>query len=229
MIATIARIRTCLPLLLLPCLVLLGLAGTLDAAGDCLVGNLNEPVGPPAPDIFQGHESYAYLVYPPDNCLCEQGGFTVQTITQVLYFDATQVPVTLQVQASLRLGVLDIGGTCWLPGPQVCLGPVIPVTITSPGFHWVTAPLPGCPMQPFGNHYFLSLQYLGGGPGFLAIDDAPQACTEYVERGLGWEDMFTFPAKTGGGKAIIFGDVLCGAMSVENQTGSWGSIKSLYR
>jgi len=41
--------------------------------------------------------------------------------------------------------------------------------------------------------------------------------------------MFTFPAKTGGGKSIVFGDIVCGALSVADEPQAWGKIKSLYR
>ena len=102
------------------------------------------------------------------------------------------------------------------------------ITIDTPGYHLVTAPVLGCPMQPFEDHYFLSLKYLGGAPAYLAIDDQPAACTEYIDRGDGWEDLFLF-GKTGGGKSIIFGDIVCGALSVDAEPDAWGSIKSLFR
>ncbi len=222
------RPRLCLPAL---CVILaLGFgSGPAMAQSDCTIGNLNNPAGPPAEDIFQGHETYAYHVYPPDQCGCTEGGFTPLAVSQLLYFDNTQVPATFQVEAMLLAADYEAATDCFLPGPVICNGPSLQITVTDQGQIRITAPVDGCPLQVFNEHYFLALKYTGDAPGFLVIDDQPQACTEYVERGSGWEDMFTFPAKTGGGKSIIFGDIVCGTLSVDAEQGAWGAIKSLYR
>ncbi len=193
------------------------------------IGNLNDPVGPPAADIFLGHETYAYHVFPPEQCSCSEDGFTPLTVSQLLYFDDSQIPATFQVEALLLAANFDTGSNCFVPGPVICNGPPTQFTITNQGSSQVTAPFAACPVQVFNEHYFLALKYTGDVPGFLLIDDQPQECTEYVERGNGWEDMFTFPAKTGGGKSIIFGDIVCGTLSVDTEVGTWGAIKSLYR
>ncbi len=203
--------------------------GLVMAQGNCTIGNLNNPAGPPAGDIFLGHETYAYHVFPPDQCTCTEGGFIPLTVSQLLYFDSSQVPATFQVEALLLAADYNAATDCFLPGPIICSGTPMQVSVDVPGNLLVTAPVDSCPVQPFNEHYFLALKYTGDAPGFLVIDDQPQACTEYVERGNGWEDMFTFPGKTGGGKSIIFGDIVCGTLSVDTEQGTWGAIKSLYR
>ncbi len=195
----------------------------------CQIGNLHDPVRLPGPELFQGEESYAFLVHPPEQCGCTEGGFTVETVAHLLYFEPDQVPALLQVQARLLEALPDLTGLCRLPGPDVCLGPPQTILVDQPGYFLVTVPMPGCPIQDFGQYYFLAMSYQGGSPARLAIDDQPQPCVEFIDRGNGWEDMFLIPDKTGGGKHILFGDVVCGALSVDEETGSWGSIKSLYR
>jgi hypothetical protein len=49
-----------------------------------------------------------------------------------------------------------------------------------------------------------------------------------LDRGQGWEDLFGFD-KTGGGKSIVFGDIVYATAVVPEETETWGSIKSLYR
>ncbi|MGD9546209.1 MAG: hypothetical protein AB7V45_01555 [Candidatus Krumholzibacteriia bacterium] len=200
-----------------------------EATADCQIGNLNDAVGISGPELFTGNETFAYLVNPQDQCGCTEGGFTVETIYQLLYFEPQQVPALLQVVPRLLAVNLDPTTECMFPGPEVCLGQPVTILVEEPGYQLVTVPMAQCPLQWFDQPYFLSLGYEGGSPAFLAIDDQPAPCVEYVDRGFGWEDMFLIPDKTGGGKHILFGDVVCGALSVDNETGSWGSIKSLYR
>ena len=111
----------------------------------------------------------------------------------------------------------------------LCTSPPVNYSITDPGIVQVDVVMPGCPAEPFNNEYFLFLKYTGGGPGWLVTDNLPQACVEYVDFGLGWEDLFYFPDKTGGGKNVVWGDIICAPASIPEDSDSWGSIKSLYR
>ena len=218
-----------LALWLAPVLLLVFWSLPAAAQDSCTIGNLNDPAGPPAPDIFKANETYAYHVFPPEQCSCSEGGFIPTSVSQLLYFDTEQIPATFQVQAQLLAAVYDAGSGCYTPGVVICEGPPLQVTVTTTGVFQATAPFDLCPVQPFAEHYFLALKYTGYAPGYLVTDGLPQECTEYVDRGAGWEDMFFFPGKTGGGKSILFGDIVCDAYTVDNEQGAWGVIKSLYR
>jgi len=203
--------------------------GSTAANGDCQVGNLNDPVGPPAPDIFNGEESYAFHILPAEQCQCAEGGFKIESISMLLYFEEDQIPTTFEVRGSLLAAVFEPASDCWLPGPPLCQSDPLAMTIDTPGVHQVFVPVVDCEAYPLVDNFFLSLTYNGGGPAFLPIDDQPRPCTEYINRGAGWEDMFFFPGKTGGGKHIVFGDIVCSIPTVGADQNSWDAVKALYR
>ncbi|MEN8005913.1 MAG: hypothetical protein ABFS42_02820 [Candidatus Krumholzibacteriota bacterium] len=199
--------------------------------GDCLIGNLNPPVIPSYPDVFTGNEAYAYHVKPSDQCGCPEEHFTLETITMLVDFEANQIPQTLAVTPSLLSAVFNAGSGCFEPGPPLCIGPDIVVNVNDPGIQTITVPLLGCGPFPLGNDYFLSLAYEGGAPANLVIDNDPQACTEFINNGNGWVDMSGMKSKgdkTGGGKLIVYGDIVCAAPPVGVESRAWGAIKSLF-
>lgn len=197
---------------------------------DCQVGNLNDPVEN-VPGIFLGNESYAYFIEPTATCGCNTPDFELLSVTQLLYFDEQQVPVTFTVEATLLGAVRGVDCT-FVPGPARCDPTPITYTIDQPGLFAVNVPTPGCGDFQLDKEYFLSLKYTGGGPASLAVDDEPAVCVEFIDYGEGWLDLSTFKVgvdKTGGGKAIVFGDIVCKEDGVAIETTTWGAVKGLYR
>ena len=193
---------------------------------DCTIGNLNQPAFF-APGIFQGDEAYAYFVEPGALCTFAGGHFSLLNVTQLLQFEDQQLPVTLQVEAAILDAVWDPGLDCFLPGGAIHASLPLTQRVEEVGVSAVTVQFDPL-ILPLERPCFLSLRYLGGGPGQLVTDDQPAPCIEYIDRGQGWEDLFTFD-KTGDGKTIVFGDVVYATSTVPEATESWGAIKSLYR
>jgi hypothetical protein len=196
--------------------------------GDFLVGNLNPPVAPPVPDIFMGEESYAYYIYPADQTNCTDDGFVLESITQRLFFDDQQVPANLVARGALLKADFDPVSDCWVPGPVLYEGPEETFSIIDNGSVTIQVPTPDAPNLLLADHYFLVLRYQGGGPAYLVVDDEPMPCIEYINRGAGWEDLYQ-RGKSGGGKVILFGDIVCSPASVPNTPDSWDAIKSLFK
>ena len=200
------------------------------ARGDCLVGNRNEPVGEPIENIFFGAETYAYYIHPIDQCACSEGGFAVETYNQLLHFRDGQYPVTFQVTAMLLEAIWDTGQNCWVPGPVIEQTLPHDFTVTDGGLFLVQVPGEMPDAYNLDGHFFLALRYEGGAPGQLPVDNQPLPCIEYIDRdATGWQDLITRD-RPGGGKIIIWGDVVCALPSViANEHQSWGSIKALFK
>lgn len=196
--------------------------------GDCQVGNLNPPVGPPAPGIFEGDEAYAYHIFPSEQCDCTEDGFILESITQYLFFEDPQIPATFLVQGALLKADFDPSNNCYRPGPLLYESPELAFTIVDNGPVAIQVPTPGAPVEILADHYFLVLRYQGGAQAELVVDDDPQPCTEYVNRGSGWQDLFGRD-KSGGGKVIVYGDIVCSPTAVGATRTTWDSIKSLYQ
>ncbi|MCP4570983.1 MAG: hypothetical protein GY838_01400 [bacterium] len=201
-------------------------AQTQDFTPDCTVGNLNQPALF-APNIFTGEEAFAYLIEPSGLCQFEGGHFSLMNVTQLLSFEDQQLPATLQVEAAIMEARWDDSFGCLLPGET--LHASIPVTrrVETVGIFGVTVELDPL-ILPLDEPYFLSLRYMGGSPASLVTDDLPLPCVEFIDRGQGWEDLFTFD-KNGDGKAIVFGDVVYATSTVPESDSTWGAVKSLYR
>lgn len=202
---------------------------------ECRIGNLNDPVGPPVPGIFMGHESYAYYVYPPETCSCQEEGFKLESVTQGLFFDDQQIPAVFNVQVLLLRAEFDPGQNCHVPGPVIFEGPEETIVIQDNGPVLLTVPTGGTPPFVFDDHYFIGLRYQGDAPGSLLVDDMPEPCIEYIDRGNGWEDLNGFDGRgasverAGGGKVIVYGDIICSPMSVGQERRTWDAIKSLFK
>lgn len=200
--------------------------------GDCLVGNLNPPIGPSYPDVFMGNESYAYYFNPSQGCSCPEDYFRLDTISMMVDFSEEQLPQTLVITPAMYSAVIDPGSGCLIPGVALCVGPDVTFVVNTPGIQTFTLPVTSCGPFPMVGDYFLTLNYMGGGPANLPVDDMPQACVEYINTGAGWADLFgtkSSDEKTGGGKLIVFGDIICVTSTVDVEQSTWGSIKGLYR
>ncbi len=197
-------------------------------SGDYQVGNLNAPGSAPVPGIFMGEEEYAYHILPAEQSDCSEDGFILESITQLLFFEENQVPVTLMVQAALLKADFDPSSDCWVPGPVLYDSPQEIIMITDNGPATIKVLTPGIPVFPLEEHYFLVLRYQGGSEALLVVDDQPMACTEFINRGNGWEDLYGRD-KSGGGKVIVFGDIVCAPMAVPTVENNWDRIKSLYK
>jgi hypothetical protein len=211
--------------------------GHLFANGDCQVGNLNEPEGAPLEGYFDGHQMIAYLINPGDQCPCSEGGFKLESVSHLLHFNSQQVPADLHVRAGLLAAEFDAASATWIPGPPLCESMPVTIIVQEPGIQQILVPTPDCEAMPLDEHYFLFLNYENGGPASLVIDGQPEPGIEYIDRGNGWEDMFFFPDKSGNqsddrsgtGKHIVWGDVLCSAPVVPAEHDSWGTIKAMYK
>lgn len=216
------------PLLLAAALLLVTTPSLAQSNESFSVGNLNTPVGEPLADVFFGNEDYAYLIYPPDQCTCTDNGFTLTAVNHLLFFDGTQLPVTLVVRAQLLAAQFDAANNMWRPDDVLFISDPITLTIPDNGLYQVHVPTPDAVCVPLDDHYFLSLSYEGDALGYLPLDDEPMPGIEYINLGNGWEDLFE-PEKRKSGKLIVWGDVVCSPCSVPTETSSWGAIKSLYR
>jgi hypothetical protein len=224
--ATMKRAR---PLALVIVIALAAALGSATAPAqevDCTVGNLNEPAFF-APDIFTGEQAFAYLVLPAERCAFAGGHFSLLNVTQLLHFEPQQLPTTLQVEAAILAAVWDPAAGCWIPGEPLHVSLPLVRPVEAEGIQAVTVQLDPL-ILPLEEFYFLSLRYSGGGPAQLVTDDMPEPCIEYIDRGQGWEDLFTFD-KTGDGKGIVFGDIVYATQTVPEEARTWGAIKSLYR
>jgi len=195
---------------------------------DFQVGNLNPPV-----ESFEflhtGQEAYAYLIYPPDQWTCTEGGFELLSVNMLLEFIQGQVPVDFAAVGGLAEAVWDPTLNAFVPGPQICEGPEVMFHAETSGQFTVMLPVDeACDCQIFDGHYFLTVRYLDAFEANLPIDDQPLAGVVYNDKGAGWVDMIDFD-KTARGKVIIWGDTVCGTCSVGNESGTWSGIKSLYR
>jgi len=192
------------------------------------IGNLNQPQGS-VPGIFNGNEAYAYYVYPPSQCECEEEGFKLLSVTQGLHFDEQQIPALLNVRALLIKAELDSSQDYYIPGDVLFEGPLQTFLIEDNGPVLVTVPTGGSEAFPFDDHYFIGLRYEGNAPGSLLIDDEPLPGIEYINTGNGWFDLYGWQKRAGGGKVIVYGDIVCSPLGVPTETRAWDGIKSLYR
>ncbi len=195
---------------------------------DCIVGNTNAPGLPPVDDVFHGREKYAYLIFPEEECNCTEDGFKLEAVHQMLDFTMDQTPSEFVVSAGLMTAIVDGTTGCLIPGDLLFLSPPVNMVVLDDGLFEVNVPTPNSEIYPQNDHYFLVLFYDGLTEGQLVIDNDPRACTEFVERGNGWEDL-NLIAKSGGGKMIVWGDVICAPLTVDTERSSLDSIKCLYR
>jgi len=203
-------------------------AQDLTVKTDFQVGNLNPFVPPSVPDLFTGNEKFAYLIFPPDQGTCNEGGIQLETVSMLLEFDPTQVPVTFAVQGGLLDAIWNPAMGRFEPGEEICMGLPEIFEIVEPGLYTITVPVPDCSCVPWDDYYFLTLEYLDPFEALLPTDGLPEPGIVYNDKGTGWIDMFDLK-KTAGGKIIVWGDVICCEPAVGNTTGTWGNVKSLYR
>lgn len=195
---------------------------------DCRVGNLASAVPPPATGIFAGGEEYAYLIYPPDQCQCAEGGFTFESIGMLLEFAPHQVPVTFAAVAVWREAVWDDGLGCYLPGGELFASAPVIFPIALPGIYDIVIPTPGWDFLPFAQHYFIGLRYVDVFAADLPVDDQPQACVAYRGDGTSWQDLDGLK-RAAGGKVIVWGDIVCGSPVIPSDATTWGTLKAVYR
>ena len=200
----------------------------IDVLSDFQVGNLNPPVPPAVPGLFTGQEKYAYLIFPPDQGTCENGGIQLETVNMLLELEDTQVPIIFAVQGGLLDAVWNPDEMQFEPGEQLCISAPIIYLIEEPGLYTITVPTPECGCVPWDDYYFLLMEYIDPFEALLPIDDQPEPGIVYNDKGTGWVDMIGL-GKTAGGKIIVWGDVICCEPPVANEPDTWGSVKSLYR
>jgi hypothetical protein len=198
------------------------------ARSDCQIGNLNPPAPDPVLDFFQGQESYAYHVYPPAQCDCPEGGFALESISMILYREVGVLPVNFSAAVQVFDAVPSRDRTCYVPGELLYQSEPTTISIGQTGFQTITVPAPDSPVFLFDYNYFIGIEFLDAFQIGLAVDDDDQECTAYVFRDQTWIDLFGRD-RLGGGKLIIFGDIVCGEDPVATEQTTWGTLKSLYR
>jgi hypothetical protein len=203
-------------------------APDLSVETDFQVGNLNPVVPPSVAGLFTGNEKFAYLIFPPDQGTCNEGGIQLETVSMLLEFEPAQVPVTFSVRGGLLDAVWDPAMGGFVPGEEICLGLPEIYEIIEPGIYTITVAVPECSCVPWDDYYFLTLEYLDPFEALLPIDDLPEPGIVFNDKGTGWIDMFGMK-RTAGGKIIVWGDVICCEPAVGNTTGTWSHVKSLYR
>jgi hypothetical protein len=203
-----------------------------DAAGACVLGNLNPgywAIG----DWIWGAEKYKYLFYADqtDCSACGQG-FTVESVTLYVQFGTEDVPVTFDARVDFEEAAWDDQLGCWVPGPEICVSSSYSITINQPGGYLLTLPMDtACACAAFGYWYGISFEFLtafnSGMEPDLITDNYPVGCTSWNDYGAGWEDLVTgfgFP-----GEIIMYADMTCCPDPVPAERDTWGSIKSMFR
>jgi hypothetical protein len=194
------------------------------------VGNLN-PGAWLLGGWFAGDEAYAVNFTPAEQISCVSG-FATTTVHMLMDFEATDVPVTFDVQGVLGSQVWDPTAGCYVPGDIDCVGAAYTVTIDVAGTYDLAIPLACDCAYVFdgaGNpyRYYLAMYYAGAFTARVVTDGVQAACTSFNDWGSGWTDLESI--FTTYGNINLWGDVLCceNPVSVESET--WGGIKSLYR
>jgi hypothetical protein len=195
---------------------------------ECQVGNPVEIGQPPVPELFFGNQEWAYLIYPPDQCDCPEGGFQLDRVNMDLSLNPGQVPVIFSASAFLREAIYNAETGCYVPGEVLYFSPPVTFTFDEPGVYTITVPTPETSCEVFDEHYFIGLRYLEPFLADLAIDEQPAPCTAYVDSGNGWFDFYDL-RKSSTGKPIIWGDIVCCDINVPAEDGTWTEIKGLYR
>ena len=195
-----------------------------------VVGNLNTPqwlLG----GWFAGNEAYAFNFTPAAQISCVSG-FATTMVHMYMDFEATDVPVTFDVQGVLGSQVWDPAMGCFVPGDVDCAGSVYTVTIDAAGTYDLAIPMACDCAYVFdgaGNpyQYYLAMYYSGAFTARVVTDGVQAACTSFNDWGQGWQDLE--PYFTTYGNINIWADVNCCANPVSTESETWGGIKSLYR
>ncbi len=201
------------------------------ANGVCVMGNLNTPAYAIS-DWVWGAETYKYL-FDADQTECTAcpAGFKVEMVHFYMQFGAEDVPVDFDCSVDFEETIYDEALGCFLPGPVICESPVYTVSITDAGMYDIALPMvpDNCPCAFFGYKYAIGMTiYTAFDSNPDVITDAiPVGCTSYNDYGMGWYDLVTgfgFP-----GELIMYADIVCCENPVDNETNSWGEVKSLFR
>jgi len=195
---------------------------------DCQVGNPGVMGQDPVPEIFGGEEEWAYLIYPPEQCDCPQGGFRLLNVNMELAIDPPPGGVDFAAVAILREAIFDPDTDCYVPGDEIYVSPPATFFFQEPGIFLISVPTPDASCEIFDEHYFIGLRYLESFMASIITDDQPAPCTTYVDDGNGWRDFYDL-RKSAGGKPIIWGDIVCCDAGIPVEDGTWSTVKGLYR
>ncbi len=193
----------------LAALILVGSAALL-AQVLCQVGNLEDPIGLPVVNVFEGAATYAYLIHPIDQCECPDGFIQLQDAFMWLEFEPMMVPVNFTVRAGIRSAFYNAALNQWEPDLLLYDGAEMMIQVMNPGPFPLAVPAVAAPWIGINEYVFLTLEFENPFQANLLCDGNDQPGIVYVSPdGLNWVDMFG-PDKTSGGKPIIWGDVVCG-------------------
>lgn len=207
---TMVRSPRTLILVTLAALATLGAVGLL-AQSVWQIGNLNDPVGLPVPNIVHGEQTFAYLVHPAEQCNCTEGFVQLENTLFWLHFDPWMIPRNFEVRPGLRPAIWNPSIDRWVPGGYFYEGPSIVVDVADAGPFLLQVPSFNAPWMNIYEFYFLTLTFESPLEANLLGDGMDQPGIAYVSpNGNFWIDLYG-PDKTSGGKPIIWGDVLCGA------------------
>ncbi len=239
-----------LPIILLSCLLISGLAVAKDVPRDlqavpggpiisgdsakqtCQIGNYNFDgiffwLGA---NYLWGNESYKLIVGPEDLCPNCAEGLTVETVTMVIIFGDEDVPSEFTVSADIEEAVWD--GECWAPGPQVALSDPVTFTIDVAGVHALEIPIV-TPCLERGFNYGIGVNFLTAFPEAMRPDytfdvDQPTFCTSWGlwEGATEWERILEIMDVS---DLLIWADADCCENPVGAESRSFGEVKSLFR
>jgi len=201
----------------------------LDAAGVCVMGNTNAAAYA-ITDWIWGQESYATVFYAdPAGCSACNEGFTVEGVTMLMNFRATDVPATFDAYVGFH-EAYDGGSGCYVPSATICTSPLYTINITNAGLYAITLPLGACDCAYFGYWYAASITFPNPFPSTMrpdaVTDGTPTGCRSYNDYGTGWEDTYSYGFP---GELSMKADIICCSNPVPAEGSTWGSIKSMYR
>ncbi len=201
------------------------------ANGVCVLGNLNNPAYA-IQDWIWGQETYKYL-FDADQaeCMACPAGFTVEMVHFFMQFGVEDVPVDFDCYVDFEETIYDPTLGCFLPGDVICASQAYTVSIDQAGMYDIAIPIDQgtCACAYFGYKYAIGMTFLtafDSTPDAIT-DNIPVGCTSYNDYGMGWYDLvtgFQFP-----GELVMYADIACCENPVDNESQSWGAVKSLFR
>jgi hypothetical protein len=196
--------------LLVLAIALAGATGLL-AQIVCQIGNLEDPVGAPVPNIVQGQQTFAYLVRPADQCNCSEGFAQLESTFMWLQFEPWMIPQNFFVRAGIRPAIWNDEFDRWEPDGYFYESQDFIMDVIDPGPFLLQIPSFNAPWMNIYEFYFLTVSFETPLEANLLCDGFDQPGIAFISPdGSNWIDLFG-PDKTSGGKPIIWGDVLCGA------------------
>lgn len=202
---------------------------TLVPAGVCVFGN-NPALTWSNDDWIEGNESFAIpFVAEQPVCGCAVG-FKMEAVHMSISFGPEDVPVFVEVSASLLAMAPGQPGQCSVPGEELYRSPYHGFNIATAGVYDISIPmdLGSSPCASFDYEYAVSMNVatlFENLPGVVTGRTLPEFCHGYLKHGGTWYDLAQFSVAT----PALFADIVCCSPVVPSEEKAWGSLKSMYR